>query len=594
MTVPARPGRAGSDATPPVVLELRDVSKSFLAAKRRVQALDRVSLTARQGQITGLIGPDAAGKSTLIRLAAGLLSADSGSVAVLGLDAAAQSAQVQAAVGYMPQRFGLYEDLSVRENLDLYASLQGLPHNRREARFDELMPMTGLAPFMSRLAGRLSGGMKQKLGLACALVRSHRLLLLDEPTVGVDPLSRRELWRIIHELVDSHGASVLISTSYMDEAGRCDQVVTLHQGRVLGQDPPAAFIDKAQGRTFTLAAPGMPRRATREKLIAHPDVLDAVVYGQEIRLITRQAQAPEAAALAPDLVAAKIVPASPRFEDGFVILLAAQADHPAHRPSKESATPRAAASTEHPVTIEVRDLTKRFGNFVAVDNVSFEVARGEIFGLLGPNGAGKSTTFRMLCGLLPASGGHLKVAGVDLRHAASAARARIGYMSQKFSLYGDLTVRENLNFFSAAYGLTGRDRTEQIQRRLEQFELDEQADQTSALLPLGYKQRLAMACALVHQPQTIFLDEPTSGVDPLARRVFWNQIAALAESGVTVMVTTHFMAEAEYCDRLAIMDSGRILALGAPEEIRRRAGADATFEDAFIHLIESQRQEDAR
>ncbi|MCE5326260.1 MAG: ATP-binding cassette domain-containing protein [Planctomycetaceae bacterium] len=591
MTSSTRPGQAGSDASPPVVLELREVSKSFTAAKRRVQALDRVSLTARQGQITGLIGPDAAGKSTLIRLAAGLLTADSGSIAVLGLDATAQAAQVQAGVGYMPQRFGLYEDLSVQENLDLYASLQGLPHSRRAQRFDELMPMTGLSPFMSRLAGRLSGGMKQKLGLACALVRSHRLLLLDEPTVGVDPLSRRELWRIIHGLVERHGVSVLISTSYMDEAGRCDQVVMLHQGHVLGQDPPEALIDAARGRTFALSAPDMPRRAVREKLIAHGDVLDAVIHGQEIRLITRQTRPPQAGDLVPDLAGAKIAPSPPRFEDGFVVLLAGQAGHHAHAASAMPPLHAAAATSEHPIMIEVRDLTKRFGSFIAVDNVSFEVARGEIFGLLGPNGAGKSTTFRMLCGLLPASAGHLKVGGLDLRHAASAARARIGYMSQKFSLYGDLTVRENLNFFSAAYGLVGGNRTEQIRRRLEQFELDEQAGQKSALLPLGFKQRLAMACALVHEPQIIFLDEPTSGVDPLARRVFWNQIAALAESGVTVMVTTHFMAEAEYCDRLAIMDSGRILALGPPEEIRRQVGAEGTFEDAFIHLIESQRKE---
>ncbi len=590
MISPARQGQAGDDAHP-VVLELREVSKSFVAAKRRVQALDRVNLTARQGQITGLIGPDAAGKSTLIRLAAGLLTADSGSITVLGLDAAAQAAQVQGVVGYMPQRFGLYEDLSVRENLDLYAGLQGLPHSRREERFAELMPMTGLEAFMTRLAGKLSGGMKQKLGLACALVRSHRLLLLDEPTVGVDPLSRRELWRIIHELVEQHGVSVLISTSYMDEAGRCDQVVMLHQGHVLGQNPPEALIDAARGRTFALSAPDMPRRAVREELIAHGDVLDAVVHAQEIRLITRRAEPPQANQLVPDLAGAKITPTAPRFEDGFVVILAGQADHHAHAASAMPPLQAEAATAEHPIMIEVRDLTKRFGSFVAVDRVSFEVRRGEIFGLLGPNGAGKSTTFRMLCGLLPASAGHLKVGGLDLRHAASAARARIGYMSQKFSLYGDLTVRENLNFFSAAYGLAGSNRTEQIQRRLEQFELDELADQKSGLLPLGYKQRLAMACALVHQPQTIFLDEPTSGVDPLARRVFWNQIAALAESGVTVMVTTHFMAEAEYCDRLAIMDSGRILALGPPEEICRQAGPDASFEDAFIHLIESQRKE---
>jgi ABC-2 type transport system ATP-binding protein len=572
-----------------VALELSEVTKKFFAGGRLVHALERVSIRIKGGLVTGLIGPDGAGKTTLMRLSAGLLSPDEGLITVFGADATRNSLEVQSTIGYMPQRFGLYEDLSVQENLDLYADLQGVPMEERAVRYRELMHMTGLEPFTSRLAGRLSGGMKQKLGLSCTLVRAPRLLLLDEPTVGVDPVSRRELWAIVYRLVKEEGMSVLLSTAYLDEAERCDEVVMLHEGRLLGSGPPGGFSAPMTGRTYKVMVPMMKNRTLQQMLSAKIGVTDAVIQGDGVRLVMEDTVPPETGSLLPGVKQVSVAPVPARFEDGFISLM--RSDRPRKERLRIAMSERggiARPEVEGEDVIEVRDLQRRFGDFYAVRGVTFSVKRGEVFGLLGANGAGKSTTFRMLCGLLPPSAGSLSVAGVDLRRAASSARARIGYMSQKFSLYGNLSVRQNLEFFSSAYGLSGRRRNEMIAWALEQFELSSLADATSIDLPLGYKQRLAMACALMHEPYIIFLDEPTSGVDPLARRDFWQRIDALAEQGVTVMVTTHFMEEAEYCDRLAIMVAGEILAIGSPSEIKTRARRDRpepTMEDAFISLI---------
>jgi ABC-2 type transport system ATP-binding protein len=588
--VNSAPAVAAPQAGDPA-LEVRDLAKRFRVGARSIDALRGVGFQVRSGLVTGLIGPDGAGKTTLMRIAAGLLAPDAGSVRVLGLDATRDSLAVQATLGYMPQRFGLYEDLSVQENLDLYADLQGVAHSARDARYAELMRMTALAAFTRRLAGRLSGGMKQKLGLACALVRAPRLLLLDEPTVGVDPVSRRELWEIVYRLVQAQGMSVLLSTAYLDEAERCDEVILLHEGRVLDQGPPATFQGRVQGRSFAVTAPGTAKRELQRALERSPGVVDAIVQGEGVRLITRDAAAPDLAALLPEIPAAQAVPVPPRFEDSFVTMLHVDR-HEEPGAERRSDADAAAVGDPGEKVIEVHDLKRRFGDFYAVDGISFEVRRGEIFGLLGANGAGKSTTFRMLCGLLPASAGSLRVAGVDLRHAAAAARARIGYMSQKFALYGNLSVRQNLEFFARVYGLRGA----RLQARLAwanaEFDLAQVGEQVSAELALGYKQRLAMACALMHEPEILFLDEPTSGVDPLARREFWRRIYALARAGVTVLVTTHFMEEAEYCDRLAIMAAGRLLAIGEPAEIKAQArgrqddaAPEPSMEDAFIRLI---------
>ena len=596
---------ANHETTPPtpaspdsgVALVVKQLSKSFLIGKRRIQALHDVSFSVRHGVVTGLVGPDAAGKTTLMRLAAGLLVPDSGAISVLGMDAATESLAVQGSIGYMPQRFGLYEDLTVQENLDLYADLQGVPEAARAERYRELMHMAGLAPFARRLAGQLSGGMKQKLGLACALVRQPALLLLDEPTVGVDPLSRRELWDIVYRLVREQGTSVLLTTAYLDEAERCDDVVLLHEGRLLDQGAPAVLRETMRGRSYRVAVAGMDKRVLQNRIAQAPGVMDALIQGDHVRVVMQSDTPPDFAALLPGMEGIEAAAVPPRFEDSFVALLKAGADGTnlagKHAPQ---AAPAPRAATDKPV-IEVHNLQRRFGSFYAVNNISFAVSRGEVFGLLGANGAGKSTTFRMLCGLLPPSGGTLRVAGVDLRHAAAAARARIGYMSQKFSLYGNLSVAENLQFFSSAYDLTGTRRKKRMDWALQEFELSSMADLTSGDLSLGYKQRLALACALMHEPEILFLDEPTSGVDPLARREFWSRINALAGQGVTVMVTTHFMEEAEYCDRLAIMAAGEILTMGTPGSIKAQARSEAqpepTMEDAFVGLIMAHEQQGA-
>jgi ABC-2 type transport system ATP-binding protein len=572
------------------------VIKYFLSGKKKIQALQNISMHVPKGVITGLIGPDGSGKTTLMRLLTGLLPPDAGRITVFGMDPAADATQVQSSIGYMPQRFGLYEDLTTLENLNLYADLQGVLTAERSERFKELLRMMGLTPFVSRLAGRLSGGMKQKLGLACTLVRSPQLLLLDEPTVGVDPVSRRELWTIIYSLVREEGMSVLLSTAYLDEAEHCSEVIVLYEGHILSQGPPETFSKAVLGRTYRVMVPGMKNRTLQERLLMSSDVTDAVVQGDGVRLVMGNNAPPETGKLLSGAKDVSVRPVRPRFEDGLISMLRRR------RRTGNIETDAAdekiiAQETEAEHVIEVKDLERRFGDFYAVKGVNFFVKKGEVFGLLGPNGAGKSTTFRMLCGLLPPSAGSLSVAGVDLRRAPAAARARIGYMSQKFSLYGNLTVKENLGFFSSTYGLKGGRWQERIQWALSQFELTDLAESASTDLSLGHKQRLAMACALMHEPDILFLDEPTSGVDPLARREFWHRINSLAEQGVTVMVTTHFMEEAEYCDSLAIMSAGEVLTLGTPAEIKAAARSskhpEPTMEDAFISLIEFSGQAEA-
>ncbi len=571
----------------------QDVRKAFPAPGGGFShANDGVSLHARAGELTALVGPDGAGKTTLLRMMAGLMKPDSGTLHVLGINVAQNPQAVQDRISYMPQRFGLYEDLSVQENLDLYADLHGVPQAMRRERFARMLEMTDMARFTQRPAGKLSGGMKQKLGLACTLVRSPDLLLLDEPSVGVDPLSRRELWKIVQQLVDEEKLSVIVSTAYMDEAQRCAQVFVMHQGKVLAEGAPHALAQRAHGLTFVAPpAPGKPARDLQARLIdAREVIVDAVPSGGAVRFI-RQPDA-DAAELSALLDGAPVQARKEELEDAFMMLLRQHQDGGAMA-STQAASPMAmeqngAATSAAKPAIVVRDLVRKFGDFTAVASTSFTVARGEIFGLLGPNGAGKTTTFRMLCGLLPATSGHLEVAGLNLRHARAKARAHIGYVSQKFALYGNLSVRENLEFFSGAYGLRGKHREERVNATLAQFALEPKA--ISGQLPGGYKQRLAMATGLLHQPEILFLDEPTSGIDPLARRAFWRTITALAQGGTTIVITTHFMEEAEYCDRIAIQDAGKMLALGTPEQVRKQAGEQGhDMNSAFIAIVEQGR-----
>jgi ABC-2 type transport system ATP-binding protein len=552
-------------------------------------ALRDISTTIQPGIITGLIGPDAAGKTTLLRLLAGLLRPQQGRITVLGHDMATDAAKAHESIGYMPQRFGLYEELSVAENLDLFADLHSLPQAERAQRSARLLHFTGLARFTTRLAGQLSGGMKQKLGLACALLARPRFLLLDEPSVGVDPASRRELWSIVSTILaegSAEGMGVIWATAYLDEAARCGRVLLLHEGNLLVDAPPADFIAPLQGRVFRLTVPPGTRRAVATHAAADPAVLDAVVESDDVRIVLHKNAPPPDPAKFGGLA---LSPLPPRFEDGFI-------DRIGNQPAR---APLILAPQQRTITgpaIEVTDLVRRFGTFTAVDRVSFQVAAGEIFGLLGPNGAGKSTTFRMLCGLLRPTSGTARVAGQDLLHAPAAARARIGYMAQRFSLYAELSGLENLRFFARVYGLDRKARAIAIEQALDRFELRDMAENIAGELPLGVKQRLALAAALLHAPEILFLDEPTSGVDPVTRRAFWTRIGALADSGVAVLVTSHFMDEAEYCDRLGIVSDGRLIATGTPADLRARVRSaalpDPSLEDAFIALVQGATRQD--
>ena len=566
------------------VVRAQGLEKLFDDKQGRTLALNQVDFQAAAGKMTALIGPDGAGKTTTLRLLCGLLSPTGGKLEVLGLDAVQQAPEIQTRINYMPQKFGLYEDLTVQENLDLYADLFGVEGEKRRQRFAKLLSMTGLEAFTGRLAGNLSGGMKQKLGLACTLVRSPELLLLDEPTVGVDPLSRQELWVIIKQLVQEEHLSVIVCTAYMNEAAMCDDVYVLNQGKILFQGTPESLQNVAQGRCFEVVPPQrLPCRVIQGALLDDPDVVDAVPQSGLVRYIAlRPEKLP--ATLGKWQLAAQ--PAAPRLEDGFMILLHRDAKPEDKQLELTPLEPGTYQPVSPEVSIKVENLVKKFGDFTAVSHTSFQVHRGEVFGLLGPNGAGKTTTFRMLCGLLPATEGVLSVAGENLRTARTQARAKIGYVAQKFSLYSKLSVLDNLQFFGGIYGIPPKKLKERIKLILEEFRLEGMQDKNAGDLPGGYKQRLSMACALLQEPEILFLDEPTSGIDPLARRLFWRQITDLAMKGTTIIVTTHFMEEAEYCDRIMIQDRGEMLIVGSAEEIRQQLHKPrGNMDELFIDIV---------
>lgn len=600
------------------VLAAEEISKSFFINKKKttIQALKSVSFAVQAGGVSALVGPDGAGKTTMLRIIAGLLSFDSGSLVIFGRSADKAGPELRQKIGYMPQKFGLYEDLTVQENLDLYADLRGLAKEGREERYKELLVMTALEPFRTRLAGKLSGGMKQKLGLICTLVQPPELLLLDEPTVGVDPLSRRELWQIIEILTTRSGMSVVVSTSYLDEAAKCDEVVLLHEGAMLARGTPKKITEMADGMSYIAKPPqGEAPRSLQARLFSAAGVIDAVPQGGEVRLVHAALASEQKKKLQELLSGAETRPVAASLEDSFMLLLNKYVDKTGEEVQEET-TPATSAppafysaapsekisSTEEqkkgePV-IETRNVSRLFGDFIAVNNISFSVYKGEVFGLLGPNGAGKTTTFKMLCGLLPASKGTLRIAGVDVTKAREEARRHLGYVAQKFSLYSPLTVRENLEFFSGAYGLRGEIQTRRMREVARDFSLEGCMDMPAGDLPGGYKQRLAMAVGLLHEPSILFLDEATSGADPLARREFWQRISFLAQQGVTIIVTTHFMEEAEYCDRVLIQSDGIMLALDTPANIRAEAKSAScpspTMEEAFIAIVESGRKKNGQ
>ena len=561
---------AMTDPSPPVPsIVVHGVVKRFSG----LTALAGISAEILPGRLTGLVGPDGAGKTTLMRLMAGLLRPSEGTISILGRDTVRDQGEIAHLAGYMPQRFGLYEDLTVLENLTLYAELRTLPSTQRKALFDRLLAFTRLAPFTTRLAGKLSGGMKQKLGLACALMARPQVLLLDEPGVGVDPLSRQDLWRMVAELT-GEGMAVLWSTAYLDEAEQCDSVLLLNAGKLEFSGQPQELTRALEGRSYRIVDPAGDRRQLLAQALDLPSISDGVIQGRSLRLVTRAGESIEAARALAATVGAQVAAVAPRFEDAFVDLMA----------------PVKLPGAAHDIAVSCQNLTRRFGDFTATDQVSFDVRQGEIFGLLGPNGAGKSTTFKMLCGLLKPSEGAAQVVGLDLARAASAAKNQLGYMAQKFSLYGLLSVRQNLEFSAGVYGLAGANKKERIDEMIDAFELARFLDAAPNDLALGYKQRLALACALMHRPPVLFLDEPTSGVDPITRREFWTHINGLVRKGVTIMVTTHFMDEAEYCDRVALMYRAKLIALDTPDALKqqvvRHDGHEPTMEDAFIGLIE--------
>ncbi|MGN5724549.1 ATP-binding cassette domain-containing protein [Acinetobacter calcoaceticus] len=576
-----------------VVVQAQNLFMTFKAESKKtaeITAIVDLNMQINNGELTALVGPDGSGKTTLLRLIAGLYKATSGSLNVLGIEVSKNPQAVQDRISYMPQRFGLYEDLSVQENLDLYADLHGVSKDVRGQRFKRLLEITDLTQFTERLAGQLSGGMKQKLGLACTLVRSPELLLLDEPSVGVDPLSRRDLWIIIEQLVQEENLSVIISTAYMDEAEKCAHVYIMHEGKILKQGSPEQLKEIVSGQTWNIKPSELIKARTLQAQLLdnHVEIIDAVPKGEQVNFISRQKEL--SADILPEGLKANVRPAE--LEDAFMLLLQQTQKQPKHIPISEPAfqlEQNNNSKSEQPIIV-VKDLVRTFGDFTAVANTSFTVQRGEIFGLLGPNGAGKTTTFRMLCGLLPASSGYLEVAGKNLRTARAEARAKVGYVSQKFALYSNLTVLENLKFFGGAYGLSGKKLNQQIDKALQQYDLKPHSK--SGDLPGGYKQRLSMAAALLHEPEILFLDEPTSGIDPLARRSFWYSIGELANQGITIIITTHFMEEAEYCDRIAIQDVGKLLALGSPQQVRKLASKDkhiADMNEAFIAIVEQAR-----
>ncbi len=470
-------------------------------------ALRGIDLRIRRGEMLGAVGADGAGKTTLMQSLCAILDPTEGTVTVDGLDSVKDAAHINARLGYMSQAYSLYGDLTVAENLRFLAALHRVPPRAAAPRIERLMRFAGLSPFLQRLARDLSGGMQKKLALCASLIHEPDILVLDEPTLGVDPRSRRELWRILE---DFRGAqkTIVLATSYIDEAARCDRVAFLDGGRLLACDAPAAFGDD----------------------------LEAAL-----------------AAMLPQVSAGAALPFAARPPDGEAIV--------------------------------VRDLARSFGGFRAVDGISFAVRRGEVFGLLGPNGSGKSTTIRMLCGILAPSAGEARVAGIDVVRHAERVRGRIGYMSQKFSLYLDLTVRENLAFFGGAYGLERSELEARVHWVLPLAGLAGQEALLARNLSAALRQRLALGCALLHRPEVLFLDEPTSGVDPAARAAFWELIDAIARSGTAVLVTTHYLREAEGCDRVAFIDRGRLLALDAPRRLRAAHGG-ASLEEVFFRLLE--------
>ena len=557
--------------TDPPVVVAEELGRKFhgrIAVKGINFALDR-------GELLGVVGPDGAGKSSLLQMVAAILRPTSGTCEVFGDDVLRSPARVQARVGYMSQGFSLYDRLTVAENIAFAASIRDVPRDQFEARKLRLLKMAGLERFQDRREGALSGGMRKKLALCCNLIHEPPLLILDEPSLGVDPLSRRELWTILDN-ARAQGRSILFATSYMDEAEASDRLILLRDGRPLATGTPGELRALVAGRVMV----AVTKRGFKEQaLMAAPEVLTFQKTGpEEYRLQLAEGAAPQ-------LNAAELSPASPTMEDVFTISAGADAEEAASAggPVERGATGE--------VLVDARKVSRRFGNFTAVDDVTLQVRAGEIIGLLGPNGAGKTTLIRILCGLLPPSSGSASLAGFDVARQSVEVRGRIGYVSQKFSLFSDLTPLENLRFFAKAYGVPAKEADERVAWAAGHAGLNMLEDQLVGSLSSAVRQRLALASAIVHRPRVLFLDEPTSGVDPLSRFRFWRLISALAADGVAVIVSTHYLEEATYCDRLALMMNGRMIALGTLSQLRDELGlTGGRVEEVFLGFIARERE----
>jgi ABC-2 type transport system ATP-binding protein len=560
---------------------LTDLKKTFQGGK--LVAIDGLNARMVEGNITGIIGPDGAGKTTLLRILAGLMTIDSGECLIFSQNIQQHAKEIQDDLGYLPQKFGLYEDLTVSQNLSLYSKLQGV--SQKDAIFQRLMEFSGLSSFQKRLVGNLSGGMKQKLGLVTALLRKPKLLLLDEPTIGVDPISQDELWKMIFEL-NKQGITMVISTSYLFEAEKCHQVILLNEGSCIYTGEPEEFRKSVAKNTFFFEPVGDMKRKVLDRLLGEQGIIDAIVEGDRIR-VTFDTEDPERDPKAYGFDNNEVLnPREPNFEDAFIYALGGIPKRPALKVEENG------ASKDEENVVQAVNLTRYFGEFKAVDNVSFGIRRGEIFGLLGPNGAGKSTTFKMLCGLLRPSNGHALIGGAALSEMSGLGRGMIGYMAQKFSLYDNMTVIQNLRFFSGIYPV---DHPKQaMQEMIKVFDLNDYANTLAGDLPLGYKQRLALSCSLMHKPRVLFLDEPTSGVDPLTRREFWHQINVLAASGISVLISTHLMDEAEYCDRIGLIYEGKLRVVGTPQELKgqvpKEISSSPSLVDAFTYFCSKRRE----
>ncbi len=558
-------------------------------------ALDHISLQVRPGEIYGLIGPDGAGKSSLLKAVAGVLAHDEGELRVFSqlINNEADSELIKDRIGLMPQGLGqnLYGDLSVEENIDYFGGLRLLSPEALRERKEALLKSTRLERFRDRPMKNLSGGMKQKLGLVCTLIHEPKLVILDEPTTGVDPVSRREFWSILSRLLQEKGITALVSTAYMDEASRFHRVSLMHEGKILASGEPARMKDLAAGCIVsTVCADAQQQMAAVQRLTQRFPQLEAL--GQEIRVFVDSAdtdaarqQVLQTLQQTPAIAQAQTEVLDAELEDVFIALLrqraAADVDAIVAEPVVATAVvATAVVATAQPTTqqlaIEARELSRHFGEFKAVDQVSFQVPQGEIFGLLGANGAGKSTVIKMLTGILTQSSGQGMVAGADMRTAGLQIRERIGYMSQAFSLYLDLSVLENIRLYAGIYGLSRQQTSERMDWILDMAGLRPFGHALTASLPMGLRQRLALGCALIHRPQVLFLDEPTSGVDPLGRRAFWDVLFRLSrEEHVTILVTTHYMSEAEHCDHIALMYAGRVVADASPEQLKNRLEQEA-------------------